>query len=129
MSFFAFLGCLALRALCFGCPWTESKVDLAVNETWGGKGCPTPKKHSSVYPSIRAFSTPLAVREVPKNIPALIATSARSARPHDARFAKELAGNLKISFPLESRSPSTIKSTLKNNSPSHGIQQPVVGIR
>jgi hypothetical protein len=89
---------------------------LAVNETWGGKGCPTPKKHSSDYPSIRAFSTPLAVREVPRNIPALIAISVRSARPHAARFAKEPAGNLKTSFLFESRSLSTTKSTLKNNS-------------
>ena len=113
--FLAFLACLAFLAHCFGCPWTESKVDLEVNESWGGKGCPTQKKNSSVYPSIRAFSTPLAVREVPKNIPAPIAISARSARPRAARFAKELAGNLKSSFPSESRSLSSTKSTLKNN--------------
>jgi len=58
---------------------------------------------------------PLAVREAPRNILALIAISARSVRPPAARFAKELAGNLKTSFPLESRSLSTTKSTLKNN--------------
>jgi hypothetical protein len=61
------------------------------------------------------FSTTLAVREVPKNILAPIATSAKSARPRAARFAKELEGNLKTSFPFESRSLSMTKLTPKNN--------------
>jgi hypothetical protein len=46
----------------------------------------------------------LAAEEVLKNILAQIAISVRSAHPRAARYAKELAGNLKTSFPLKSRS-------------------------
>jgi hypothetical protein len=81
-----------------------------------GKRCPTPKINSSDYLSIKAFFTTLAAEEVLRNIPARIAISARSALLLGARFAKELAGNLKTSFPFESRSPSTIRSIQKNNS-------------
>lgn len=56
-----------------------------------------------------------AVREVPRNILAPIATFVKSARPRAAKFAKELEGNQKKSFPFESRSLSTTKLTPKNN--------------
>jgi len=67
------------------------------------KGCPTPKRHFSVYLSIRAFSTALAAEEHPRNILAQIAISVRSARPRAVRFVKELAVNLKTSFPFKSK--------------------------
>jgi len=48
-----------------------------------------------------------AAEEALRNILAQIAISVRNAHPLAARFAKELAGNPKTSFPLGSRLLST----------------------
>ena len=82
------------------------------------KGCLAPKRHSSAYPSIRAFSTSLAAEEVLRDIPAQIAISARSAPPRAARLVKEMALNLKTSFPYKSKLSSMRRWILKNNSQS-----------
>jgi hypothetical protein len=84
--------------------------------SFGGKWFPTLKIHSSVYPSTRVFSTSLAAEEALRNILAQIAISVRSAHPRAARCAKELAGNLKTSFPFESKLLSMKRLIAKNNS-------------
>ena len=104
------------------CPLNSSEVDLGnfYNRLFlERRGCQSPKRHSSAYPSIRAFSTTLAAKEVRKNILALIAIFARSARPPAARFAREQAGSLRTSFPFKSKLPSMKRSTPKNNQQSY----------